>query len=328
MELNVVITKKQLDMKNIRLLFILSLINMIPIFSSCNDENEIDEWSDTCVYLEDKDFLIPNRLIGAKHTPGGIDDVSVHYFLKVQKVSSQDIIIRLEFEGENIPEENLIVNNEVVIPAGSLSSEEQVAKIDWSFAAEEEARRDCKLVIKIQAIQANEDTQISQLRKEFSVIILKEAYCSIFSEKPDRWKEISRANWQVEASSVYDNYTADLAIDGSTGWNSWLVDNKNGQEWWKTLLDIPNKIVGLAIVRQGKWGYDNDASTVKLQYKKQGEVEWIDCENMTFEGFKKYRYNPQYSYLQKPIENVKEFKIVILAPLKQTGLGEFYLYTE
>lgn len=329
--------------KNIRLLIIWSIISIIPLFSSCENEDEINEWSANYVYLQKENHFAPIGVFSLSHNPEGIhgDEVTSNFHAKMREPIADDVYIRLAVESADIPIEKIKISKlNVVIPAGKIESEEVTVEVaDWEFAESDKDSKDYKFRVVIESIQTTEkNILISEPQKELVIPTSKMAYSPIINTKPENWVALDRSGWNTSSTETYysfwgPNYKPEYAIDGNMG-SVWFAyarnyrSNKDKKCWWKAVLDTPSRIHGFSITKQSAQGPAYNVKQAIVQYKREGDELWanvgVELNFGEFDGD-----NPQYVLFNSPLEGVKEFKIEILEPsANSTGFSELNLYAD
>ncbi len=308
------------------------LLSLITFNACSNDDEVVDEWSANYVYLQKKDYLLPDKTSILVHNPLGIEGaVTETFVVKLKYPTDNDVIVTLEAQGEHIPSGLISLSpQQVTIKAGEQTSEEVTVNMsDWSFAVNEKDEMEYELKVSISGIQAKEkDLRISNIQNTKLIAVSKGAYSLIATTMPGNWITVNRSGWKATASHNYSNsYPATNAIDDdmNSTWFGYGIDYNDGQCWLNVELDSPINMVGFSITKENAFGGGYSVKQSTIQIKKEGDTAWTTYEDI-------YKYGsfsgstPQYVILNSTIEHVKEFRINILSPSDFTGLSELNLY--
>lgn len=316
--------------------YVIILVGFLSMttFNACNNDDEpISEWTANYVYLQKEDYLLPDMTTFLVHNPLGIEgSVMETFVVKLKYPTDNDVLVKLETQGESIPDGMISLSSqEVIIKAGEQTSEAvTVSMSDWSFAAQDKDEVNYKLKVSIVDIQTKEkDLRISNIQNAKFITVSKKAYSLIATSMPINWVAVDRTGWMATASHQYSASNApEAAIDGklNTTWFAYGVDIFGGECWLNVKLDNATDMVGFSITRENAFGGGYSVKEATIQVKKDGNSDWITYEHVySYESFS--GSTPQYVILDSVINNVTEFRINILSPSDFTGLSELNLYT-
>ena len=131
---------------------------MIPFFSSCSDDDSVNEWDMSYVSLLPADYLRPTPSFTLKHVEEeGIEgSVEFQFMATTQKAVTQDINVHYSVtcDGIDANKINLSAKN-LLIKAGSTASEPITLSItDWKYLENTKEALEYTLKIKIADIES------------------------------------------------------------------------------------------------------------------------------------------------------------------------------
>lgn len=131
---------------------------MIPFFSSCSDDDSVNEWDMSYVSLLPADYLQPTPSFTLKHVEEeGIEgSVEFQFMATTQKAIAQDINVRYSVTCDGIDADKINLSDKnLVIKGGSTASEPITLSItDWKYLESTKEALDYTLKIKITDIES------------------------------------------------------------------------------------------------------------------------------------------------------------------------------
>lgn len=249
---------------------------MIPLLSSCNDDDTINEWDISYVSILPADYLRPVPSFSLRHVEEeGIEGtVEFQFMSTVQKAAQQDIKVYISAECEGISADKVnITSKELIIKAGSLNSEPSTVSItDWSDLVSITKEAEYSLKIKMTSIETTgSDVANSSYNQEINLKITKSA---------ERQKEnillTNAKDWiftfmegveNAGSNSVAGTGTSDVAT--------------NGEPFWFTVDLKTTKVVSGIQTRH--WGAGYAPSKVEIFTSENGD-DWVSLGQKDTKG--------------------------------------------
>lgn len=249
---------------------------MIPLLSSCNDDDTINEWDISYVSIIPADYLRPVPSFSLRHVEEeGIEGtVEFQFMSTVQKAAQQDIKVYISAECEGISADKVnITSKELIIKAGSLNSEPSTVSItDWSDLVSITKEAEYSLKIKMTSIETTgSDVANSSYNQEINLKITKSA---------ERQKEnillTNAKDWiftfmegveNAGSNSVAGTGTSDVATNGEPFW--FTVDLKTTKE--------------VSGIQTRHWGAGFAPSKVEIFTSENGD-DWVSIGQKDTKG--------------------------------------------
>lgn len=249
---------------------------MIPLLSSCNDDDTINEWDISYVSILPADYLRPVPSFSLRHVEEeGIEGtVEFQFMSTVQKAAQQDIKVYISAECEGISADKVnITSKELIIKAGSLNSEPSTVSItDWSDLVSITKEAEYSLKIKMTSIETTgSDVANSSYNQEINLKITKSA---------ERQKEnillTNAKDWiftfmegveNAGSNSVAGTGTSDVATNGKPFW--FTVDLKTTKE--------------VSGIQTRHWGAGFAPSKVEIFTSENGD-DWVSLGQKDTKG--------------------------------------------
>lgn len=131
---------------------------MIPFFSSCSDDDSVNEWDMSYVSLLPADYLRPTPSFTLKHVEEeGIEgSVEFQFMATTQKAVAQDINVNIDATCDGISADNInLTSKTAVIKANATASEPITLSItDWDELESIKGEANYTLRIKITGIES------------------------------------------------------------------------------------------------------------------------------------------------------------------------------
>ena len=299
---------------------LLLIFGLGATFASCsNDDNEVNEWSATYVYLQQEDYLLKPRAFNLSHNSDGVqgDEVLLKFKVKTQKPVNDDLILKLNITAEGCDPSILqLSTDEPLIKAGERESEEIIAKIeDLSQLGIIEDKATFSFIINAEKIETTDcNTLISKLQSKISIIINKSAYSNLNNGYPLVGKQIKdRSNWKIQIQEGVENEGSNL-IDG----NKWTDIARNNDGYWFTidLLDV-HTLTGIIT---DCWGGAYAPQEVEIYQSKDG-LNWKSLGVIATSGA-----TQPISFISPISTRYIKYQITKVAASKRTSITEVNLY--
>ena len=249
---------------------------MIPFFSSCSDDDSVNEWDMSYVSLLPADYLRPTPSFTLKHVEEeGIEgSVEFQFMATTQKAVAQDINVNIDATCDGISADKInLTSKTAVIKANATASEPITLSItDWDELESIKGEANYTLRIKITGIESTA-TDVANAAY-YQEIVLK------ISKSAERKKEnvllTNAKDWiftfmegveNPESNSVAGTGSSDVATNGIPFWLT--VDLKTV----KTLTGIQTR----------HWGAGYAPTKVEIFTSEDGE-KWVSIGQWTTKG--------------------------------------------
>lgn len=249
---------------------------MIPLLSSCNDDDTINEWDISYVSILPADYLRPVPSFSLRHVEEeGIEGtVEFQFMSTVQKAAQQDIKVYISAECEGISADKVnITSKELIIKAGSLNSEPSTVSItDWSDLVSITKEAEYSLKIKMTSIETTgSDVANSSYNQEINLKITKSAEKQkeniLLTNAKDWIFTFMEGVENAGSNSVAGTGTSDVAT--------------NGEPFWFTVDLKTTKVVSGIQTRH--WGAGYAPSKVEIFTSENGD-DWVSLGQKDTKG--------------------------------------------
>lgn len=239
---------------------------MIPFFSSCSDDDSVNEWDMSYVSLLPADYLQPTPSFTLKHVEEeGIEgSVEFQFMATTQKAIAQDINVRYSVTCDGIDADKINLSDKnLVIKGGSTASEPITLSItDWKYLESTKEALDYTLKIKITDIEST-SSEVANAAY-YQEIILK---ISKTAEKKKEIPEIDLPGHMQAALAAYPEL-------GCTGgpyevWKMWGVSEDvlcAGND--KTLLFIEDVLSEMVDIFPSEYIHVGGDECPKIRWEK------------------------------------------------------------
>ena len=239
---------------------------MIPFFSSCSDDDSVNEWAMSYVSLLPADYLQPTPSFTLKHVEEeGIEgSVEFQFMATTQKAIAQDINVRYSVTCDGIDADKINLSDKnLVIKGGSTASEPITLSItDWKYLESTKEALDYTLKIKITDIEST-SSEVANAAY-YQEIILK---ISKTAEKKKEIPEIDLPGHMQAALAAYPEL-------GCTGgpyevWKMWGVSEDvlcAGND--KTLLFIEDVLSEMVDIFPSEYIHVGGDECPKIRWEK------------------------------------------------------------
>ena len=207
---------------------------MIPFFSSCSDDDSVNEWDMSYVSLLPADYLRPTPSFTLKHVEEeGIEgSVEFQFMATTQKAVAQDINVNIDATCDGISADKInLTSKTAVIKANATASEPITLSItDWDELESIKGEANYTLRIKITGIESTA-TDVANAAY-YQEIVLK------ISKSAERKKEnvllTNAKDWiftfmegveNPESNSVAGTGSSDVATNGE------IFTSEDGEKW-------------------------------------------------------------------------------------------------
>ena len=261
--------------KIFQLITIAFMSAIVPLLSSCKDDDSVNEWDINYVSLLPADYLRPTPSFSLKHVEEeGIEgNVDFQFMAKTQKAVDQDIKVNIRATCDGISTDKIsLTSKELVIKAGSTVSEPITLNIkDWKELESTKGAANYTLKIKITDIESVVEVANATYYQEINLKITKAA-----ERKKQNVLLTNAKDWiftfmdGVEnpgSNSVAGTGSSDVATNGVPFW--FTVDFKEV----KTLTGIQTK----------HWGSGYAPSKIELFTSENGR-DWTTMGQMDTKG--------------------------------------------
>lgn len=249
---------------------------VVPLLSSCKDDDSINEWEMSYVSVLPVDYLRPTPSFSLKHVEGeGIKgNVEFQFMARTQKVINQDIKVNFSAMCNGISADKISLSSKyLVIKAGSTSSEPISLSItDWKELESVKEAADYTLKIRIENIEsAAPEVTNAVFNQEISLKVTKTA-----ERKKQNVLLTNAKDWiftfmdgveNAGSNSVAGTGSSDVATSGVPFWLT--VDFKEV----KILTGIQTK----------HWGAGYAPSKIEIFTSENGR-DWASIGQMSTKG--------------------------------------------
>lgn len=308
-------------MKKYHKLIIMAIIVLIavPCLTSCTaDEEAGNEWTDTVVYLQRKDYLIEKKIFQLTHSGAGVSGVVEMIFtVKTQRPAAQDITVDLAvFAGEGLDVDKLLLTNQqVVIKAGSIQSEEvTISMSDFAFMSTSEDLVNYSFSVSIKGIKTEgANTRVSNSMNTLSAIIEKSAFVNLVMGTPLDSKLIAnRSDWTLAVEEGVEGKASNL-IDGST-----TDVARNNIGFWITVdLGTVKTVTG---IKTNHWSGSYAPTQVEVFWSADGQV-WKSLGVIKTSGGEQ-----NITFISKPQTRFIKYNILGMPSTNRVDVTEFNVY--
>lgn len=311
-----------MEMKKYYKLVLAAIIVLMvaPCLTSCSDEDESgNEWTDTVVYLQRTDYLIPDKIFKLQHTGAGIlGEVNMTFRVKTQRPAEQDITVDLIMRGgEGLDVSKLLLTTpQIVIKAGSTQSEDLLISIsDFSFLQGSEDPESYSFSVSIGGIKTTAgNTRVSNDMQTLSAMIEKSAFLNLTLGVPVNSKLITnRQSWILDAEEGVENGVGNL-VDGSSGSDV----ARSGLGFWVTInLGEVKTITG---IKTNHWGDAYAPSKVEVFYSTDGTT-WKSLGIIDTKGREQ-----NLTFLSRPQTQYLKYDIIGMSSSGRVDVTELNIY--
>lgn len=248
------------------------------------------------------------------------DKMSFKFTVQLDKVLKEDAEFTLNVEGldESLLNNIAFSSNSIVIPAGSLVSEEIVCEISDDFLKTTDKDEKYLISIKASDTQKNEYINGDGETNKLNVNIIKTSNVLEQVSEPDpMWASRERTGWKITASPDFEGNPSSI-LDGS--FYSEIVINGNNKKAWFTaeLPQLLKEVQGMHINFRYNWYYPKK---IAVSVSDNGD-DWRSLGTL---DVKAVRIADLYIKFKSPT-SFKYLKYEVLSYEYNVHVAEFNLY--